>query len=180
MLKIISIMKNTSELLLKIMRILAWFVFVALLIKAGAFLMSYGVSINNQEAANDLYRGTDLSRYERYSFVQYSLIVFYHIILYILQAYIALFVVNLIKNINLEQPFTIMVATILQKISITIFVVWILAMIHNVHVAILERYAGIEASFFSGEYIFLAGVIFVLAFIFKKGVRMQHENELTI
>ena len=29
-------MKNTSELLLKIMRILAWFVFVALLIKAGA------------------------------------------------------------------------------------------------------------------------------------------------
>jgi hypothetical protein len=32
----------------------------------------------------------------------------------------------------------------------------------------------------SGETLFLAGVVFVIAQIFKKGVEIQSENELTI
>lgn len=38
----------------------------------------------------------------------------------------------------------------------------------------------IPENWISGEFIFLAGVIFIIAQIFKKGIELQSENELTI
>ncbi|MBC8757166.1 DUF2975 domain-containing protein [Kordia sp. YSTF-M3] len=173
-------MNSKTELVLKVMRFLVWLVFIGLLIKAGAIMMSFGVSVNNSEAAKDLYRGMDLSRYESYSFINYTSIVFYHILLNLMQAYIALFVAKLLSSINIEKPFTKTVADLLKRISITVFGVWILAMLHNLHVAILEKYAAITPDYIAVEFIFLAGVVFVLAQLFKKGVEMQTENDLTV
>ncbi len=162
------------------MRFLAWLAFIGLLIKAGAIIMSFGVSIQNPEASKDLYKGMDLSRYADASFLHYTVIVFYYILLYLLQAYIALFMAKLLSAINIEKLFTTAVVEILQKISITIFVVWILAMVHNLHVILLDKYAEIDAEPFASEYIFLAGIVYVLAELFKRGVEMQKENELTV
>lgn len=173
-------MKIYSELILKAMRILAWIAFVGLLIKAGAVIMSYGVSIQNSEASKDLYKGMDLSRYAEYNFANYSIITFYYILLYLLQAYIALFATRLLSEINLEKPFTIAVAGILEKISTIIFWVWILAIVHNIHVELLAKYASIEAEPFAVEFIFIAGIVYILAQLFKKGIVMQNENELTV
>lgn len=173
-------MNSKAELLLKIMRILAWIVFVALLIKAGALIMAFGVSVENPEAAKDLYRGIDLSRYETYSFVHYSVIVIYHILLSIMQAYIALFATKLLSTINIEKPFTKTVSDLLKKIGIAILGVWILAMLHNIHVAILEKYAAITPEFIAGEFIFLAGIVYVLAELFKRNVEMHIEKNSTV
>ena len=173
-------MASKTEKILKLMRFLAWLAFIGLLIKAGAIIMSYGVSIQNPEASKDLYQGMDLSRYADASFIHYTIIVFDYIILYLLQAYIALFVAKLLTEVNLEKPFTITVVEILHKISITVFGVWILAMMHNLHVMLLDKYAGIDAEPFATEYIFLAGIVYVLAQLFKRGVEMQKENELTV
>ncbi|MGH1386636.1 DUF2975 domain-containing protein [Kordia sp.] len=173
-------MASKTEKLLKLMHFLAWLAFIGLLIKAGAIIMSYGVSIQNPEASKDLYKGMDLSRYADVNFAHYSMIVFYHALLYLLQAYVALFVAKLLNAVNLEKPFTMTVVAILRKISITIFAVWILAMVHNLHVVLLEKYAAIEAEPFASEYIFLAGIVYVLTQLFKRGVEMQNENELTV
>ena len=162
------------------MRFLAWLAFIGLLIKAGAIIMSFGVSIQNPEASKDLYQGMDLSRYLDASFTHYTIIVFYYIILYLLQAYIALFVAKLLTEVNLDKPFTMSVVAILHKISITIFGVWILAMVHNLHVILLDKYADIKAEPFASEYIFLAGIVYVLSQLFKRGAAMQRENELTM
>lgn len=173
-------MNSKTELLLKTMRFLAWLVFIGLLIKAGAIMMSFGVSIKNPEAAKDLYRGMDLSRYETYSFINYTVIVFYYILLYLMQAYIALFAAKLLSSINMEKPFTKTVVDLLKRISVTILAVWILAILHNLHVSVLEKYAAITPEFIAGEFIFLAGMIYVLAQLFKRGAEMQTENDLTV
>lgn len=173
-------MNSTTGKLLKLMRLLAWLAFIGLLIKAGAILMSFGVSFSNPEAAKDLYKGMDLSRYETYSFFQYAIIVMYFILLYVMQAYIALFGAKLLSAINIEKPFSKTVADLLQKISYTIFGVGILAIVHNIHVAILNVSTGIIADLIAGEFIFLAGLVYVLAQLFKKGAEMQAENELTV
>ncbi|MFK7748758.1 MAG: DUF2975 domain-containing protein [Kordia sp.] len=173
-------MKISSEFILKAMRVLAWIAFIGLLIKAGAVIMSYGVSIQNPEASKDLYKGMDLSRYFEYNFVHYSIITFYYIFLYLLQAYVALFATRLLSEINLEKPFTTTVASILQKISSIIFGVWILAIVHNIHVELLAKYATIKAEPFAVEFIFVAGIVYILAQLFKKGIVMQNENELTV
>jgi len=173
-------MASKTEKLLKLMRFLAWLAFIGLLIKAGAVIMSYGASIQNPEASKDLYEGMDLSRYADASFLHYSIIVFYYILLYLAQAYIALFIAKLLSNINLEKPFTDTVVGLLKKISYTIFGVWILSIIHNVHVGLLNKYANIDAELLTSEYTFLAGIVYVLAELFKRGVVMQRENELTV
>lgn len=173
-------MNSKTELLLKIMRFLAWVVFIGLLIKAGAIMMSFGVSISNSEAAKDLYRGMDLSRYETYSFVNYTFIVIYYILLYLLQAYIALFATKLLSSMNMEKPFNTTVVDLLQKISYTILGVWIIAILHNIHLVILEKVADIQPEHIAGEFIFLAGMIYVLAQLFKRGAEMQTENDLTV
>ena len=173
-------MKSKTEKLLKVMRFLACLAFIGLLIKAGAIIMSFGVSIQNPEASKDLYKGMDLSRYADYSFINYTLIVGYYVLLYLMQAYIALFMTKLLSSLNLEKPFTETVVDLLKKVSYTIFGVWLIAMLHNAHVIGLEKYAGIDAEPFAGEYIFLAGIVYVLAQLFKRGVEIQAENELTV
>ncbi|WP_046756055.1 DUF2975 domain-containing protein [Kordia jejudonensis] len=173
-------MNSTAKNILKIMRLLAWIAFIGLLIKAGAIIMSYGISTNNPEAAKDLYKGMDLSRYEAYNFVQYTIIVMYYVIMYLMQAYIALFGAKLLSSINIEKPFSAEVVQLLHKISYTILGVGILAILHNVHVGIINANAGIEAELIAGEFIFLAGLVYVLAQLFKKGAVMQAENDLTV
>ena len=47
---------------LGVMKIMSWIIFIGLCIKAGAFIISFGVSLFvNNEAAKDLYLGLDLS-----------------------------------------------------------------------------------------------------------------------
>jgi hypothetical protein len=53
-------------------------------------------------------------------------------------------------------------------------------MIYDIHVAILEIVYGIKATYISGDVLFLAGMVFVFAQMFKRGVEIQRENELTV
>jgi len=170
------LMNSKTGKLVKLMRLLAWLAFLGFLIKAGAILMAFGVSIDNSEAAKDLHRGMDLSRYETYNFVNYTMIVIYYILLYLLLAYIALFTAKLLSEINTEKPFNETVNNLVHKISYTIFAVFILAIVHNSHMAILEKTANILPDFIASEFIFLAGLVFVLILLFKRGIEIQAEN----
>lgn len=173
-------MKSGSETLLKIMHVLAWVVFIGLMIKAGAVVFSYIVSITNLLASKNLYKGLDLSAYREHSFTQYTIMVVYTTTLYCMQAYIAFLMTKLLSTINISRPFNITVVTLMHRISYTIVGIWLLAMVHNIHTSILEKNYGIEANPISGEALFLAGIVYILAQMFKRGLEIQSENELTI
>jgi hypothetical protein len=161
-------MKNTSEGFLKAMRIFAWIVFIWFLVKAGAIIISFGASINNPEGAKDLYRGLNLSRYYQASFIHYTIIVLYYIILYLLQAYIALFATRLLSVNTLQNLYTNTVLGIIQKIKTTALGVFIVSILHDIHVELLARYATIEADVFSIAYIFMAGMLFVMTLFLEQ------------
>jgi hypothetical protein len=173
-------MKSKTQKLLTVMNILAWIVFIGLLIQAGSIIISYVVSIGNAQAAKDLYRGMDLSVYRQQSFGHYTFLVGYKVIFYIMQAYIAFLMTRLLSRLNISKPFNADVVKLLQEISHSILCVWLVAMVYNIHAAILEKSYGIAAAYISGDSIFLAGIVYVLAQMFKRGVEIQSENELTI
>ena len=50
--------------LLKIMHVLAWLVFLGLLIRVGTIIITYLISINNGGASKNLFEGLDLSTYK--------------------------------------------------------------------------------------------------------------------
>ena len=173
-------MKSRTKKLLIAMNVLAWIAFIGLLIVAGSIIISYVVSIRNPQAAKDLYKGMDLSAYRELGFGHYSFMVGYNVMLYITQAYIAYQATRLLSRLNISKPFNADVVKLMQKISYSILCVWLIAMLYNIHVAILEKSFGVVGRYVSGDSIFLAGIVYVLAQMFKRGVEIQSENELTV
>jgi hypothetical protein len=173
-------MKSKTENLLMVMNILAWIVFIGLLVIAGSITISYFVSIGNAQAAKDLYKGMDLFAYRQQSFVNYTFIIVYKIMLNIAQAYIAFLMTRLLSKLNISKPFNADVVKLMQKISYVILCVWLITIVYDSHVAILEKMYGIVATYISGDFIFLAGIVYVLAQMFKRGIEIQSENELTV
>jgi len=173
-------MKKHTPAILTVLHILAWIAFIGLLIVAGSYIISYMVSIGNPVASKDLYKGMDLSAYREQSFLNYSLIVAYKVMLYLVQAYIAFLVTRLLSKLNINRPFSDDVVELMQKISYSILFLWLVVMVNNIHSALLDKIYGIAATYISGDFIFLAGIVYVLAQMFKRGVEIQSENELTV
>ena len=169
-----------TERILKIANFFSWFAFIGLLIKCGAILVTYLMSINNAEVSKNLYEGLNLYEYYNHSFLNYSILVFYKIILFAIEAYIAFLVISLLKKLNIKQPFNIDIHSLMKKISYAIFYLWIVAIVHNTHLQIIGTKHNFELSLFSSDFVFLSIVIFIFAQIVKRGIEIQTENELTI
>lgn len=174
-------MKTKTEQTLAILYVVAWVVFIGLLIKAGAILISYGVSIVNPEGARNLYTGLNLYKIRQFDFRFYSATVSLLTAMSALKAYAAYLVINVLSKIKMENPFTVSVSKALDKISYIIVDLWIVAMVYNGYMSWLsKRIEGLERNEVSVEFILLGGVVFVFSQLFKRGVELQAENELTI
>ena len=173
-------MENKTDQLLKIMNIIAWIVFVGLLIKTGSLIISYFMSIENKEMSSNLFGGINLLTYRNLSFTQYTFIVSYKAALFGTEAYIAFLVAKLLGKLDLKKPFSSEIHGLMKNISYGILNLWIVAILHNTHVRYLAKKNGFHMDLFSSDFIFLAGVIFIFAQILKRGIEIQSENDLTI
>ncbi|MFI5152685.1 MAG: DUF2975 domain-containing protein [Chitinophagales bacterium] len=174
-------MKTKTDFLLAVMNVLAWIAFLGLCIKAGSILISYGVSISNPVASKDLYMGLNLSAVRDYDFGHYTGSVLLMAFILIMEAYTAFLVTRALSKIKMANPFTSEVSKKLVKISYIILFTWVAALLYNGHSSWLsKRIPGFQENLFSTDFIFLAGVVFVFAQIFRKGVEIQSENELTV
>jgi len=174
-------MRTKTDVILKVMNVLAWLAFAGLVVKAGAIVISYSVSIGNPEGAKNLYMGLNFSPIRQFDFWHYTGTVILMIALLLLEAYTAFLVTRVLSTIKLTNPFTIEVSRTLEKISYIILLAWVAAMVFNAHATWLsKKIAGLQENLISGEFILLAGVVFVIAQVFKKGVEIQSENELTV
>lgn len=169
-----------TEKILKIMNFFSWFAFIGLMIKSGTILVTYLLSINNPEVSKNLYEGLNLYEYRNYSFIEYSFIVGYRIVLFATEAYIAFLVIKLLKRLNMKQPFSVGIQKLMQQISYGIFYLWILAIIHNTHMQVIGKKYNFQMDLFSSDFVFLSVVIFIFAQIVKRGIEIQEENDLTI
>jgi hypothetical protein len=173
-------MKIKTEKLLKIMNILSWVIFFGILIETGAVVISYFVSINNPEAAKVLYKGIDMYAYRQQSFGHYSFLVAYKVFICVMKAYIAFQMTKLLTRLNISRPFTIEVVLLMQSISYSILIIWIVSVINNIHVDLLAKSYDIPATHISGDFIFIAGIVYVFAQMFRRGIEIQSENDLTV
>lgn len=174
-------MKTKTENILTVMNILAWVAFIGLMIKAGAILVAFAVTCISPDAAKNLYEGLDLYSLRQYSMTQYTLNVLMRVGILILEAYTAYLVIKVLSKIKMINPFTMDIAKVLERISYFILVIGVVALFYNTHLGyMMKAVAGLQRDFEPGGYLFMAGVVFVIAQIFKKGVEIQTENELTV
>ncbi|RYY41607.1 MAG: DUF2975 domain-containing protein [Chitinophagaceae bacterium] len=174
-------MKIKTEILLQVMHVLAWIVFIGILINAGTLLVTWGLSFNRPEAARNLYNGLNLEPARAYDFGHYSVLVLMRVVVAVFEALTAWTLLKVLADIKLASPFRIEIAKLLQRMSAFIFLGWIAAMEHNSYSTWLRtKVPTLDNPPIATNVIFIAGIVFILAQVFRKGVELQTEAELTV
>lgn len=173
--------KSRTEQILMVMHVLAWIAFIGLCIKTGAILVSYGISVVYPGAAKNLYNQLNLDSLRNFSFLYYSLTVTLMVAYLGLKAKLIYLVIKSLSKVNLANPFTYDMTRLLEQISYVLAGIWVIAIISNAYTSWLMKRAGsFDAELSSGEFLFMAGLVFIISQIFKRGVELQSENDLTI
>lgn len=178
-------MSKTNDFVFIVIKIVAWIIFVGLCIEAGALLLNFIFSIFKPEMIKNLYNKLDLSQlYAKSEFGFYAMYSFV-LILAILKAILFYVVIELSLKLKLEKPFSETVSKLISKMSYYTFSIGILGFIAR-EVAKKLTLRGFEvdqlAQFWpdSEAFILMAAIIFVIAAIFKRGIDLQNENDLTV
>jgi DNA-binding Xre family transcriptional regulator len=179
--KLTGMETNTST-ILKTMNVVFWIVFIGLCIKTGSLLVSFIVSLFvNSAGAKDLYMGLDLSSVMAHNQRQYVYVVSLIVFLSALKAYIAYLVVRIFHNFNFSQPFNPTVSSLISRISHAALGTGVVGLIASGYTEwLIKQGVTIPVQWESHEFLFLAGIIFIIAQVFKKGIELQRENELTV
>jgi Protein of unknown function (DUF2975) len=173
--------KTRTQQILTVMQVLAWVAFVGYAVEAGVMLSSYVISGFNPEAAKDLYKGLSLYELRKLNFWYYTSAVSFLVFLSGMKSFIWLLVIKTLSKIKLKNPFTMEVAQKLERISYVLFATWLVGMLSSAYTAYLMKITGeLFGTWVSGEFVFMAGLVFIISQIFKRGVEIQSENDLTV
>lgn len=178
-------MSKTNNLVFTVLKIFSWVIFVGLCIEAGGLLVNFVFSIYKPEMVKNLYQKMDLSDlYARSKMAFYSM---YSFILFISVLKVILFyiVVRLVSKIDLSKPFNSFVSRQILLISYYTLSVGILSYIARQSAKNLQHHGFVTDNLNqfwadSQAFILMAAVIFIIASIFKKGIEIQNENDLTV
>lgn len=176
-------MKTKTNQIFTFVHVVFWIIFVGLCIKAGALLTTSGISLFlHAQAAQDLYMGLNLNPLYEFSIWHYAGFVSVLIAVACLKAYIAYLVLLIFKRLDLNNPFQKVITKLISDISYVALGTGMLAiMAEGYGKWLVKRGVALpQLDWSGGEFLFLAGVIFIIALVFQKGVELQTETELTI
>ena len=181
--------KITTKQILKVLHILSWIIFIGLCINAGGILFNaFFALVLNPIAAEKLWQEVDLSSlfdYDKGYFITVTLLMS---IVAIMKAILFYLIVKILhdKKLNLTQPFNNEMKRFIFNMSylalgIGLFSYWGVNYTKWV-VAKGVTMPDVQSLRFGGAdvWLFMGIVLFVIAQIFKRGVEIQSENELTI
>lgn len=163
----------------------AWIIFIGLSIEAGALIVNFFFSIFKPEVVHNLYQKLDLS--EMYSNSKMAFYGIYSLILFIsiLKAYLFYIVIRLMHKMDLKKPFDTFVSRQILQISYYTLCIGLLSYIARQTTKSLMHHGfvsdGINQFWVDSQaFIIMGAVIYIIATIFKKGVDIQNENDLTV
>lgn len=178
-------MSKTNNFVFKSLKIIAWVIFVGLCIEAGGLLVNFIFSIYKPEFVQNLYQKLDLSEmYERSKWAFFSMYSFI-LVISILKAILFYVVIHLVTKIDLSKPFNSFVSRQISLISYYTLSIGLISHIAQQSAKNLIHH-GFDTNNLnqfwadSQAFILMAAVIYIIAQIFKKGIEIQNENELTI
>jgi Protein of unknown function (DUF2975) len=92
-------------------------------------------------------------------------------------------VFDLLSKLKLQTPFSMEVEKKLERVAYLLLAVWIVSSIFwKIYIYYLSRDTGVQLPTNSGgdEYLFMAGIIYIISQVFKRGIEIQEENQLTV
>jgi len=103
----------------------------------------------------------------------------------ILKAYLFYFVVEIFTKLNLGNPFNTEIAKLIEKIGFEAFVISIISIVaHQYTKGLIQDGFDVDTieSYWndSSAFMMMAAILFIISQIFKKGIEIQNENDLTV
>jgi len=178
-------MAKKNDIILKVLNGMAWMAFIGLCIEAGALLFNFILTLFKPIAANNIYMGLNLSALYETNFSQYIGVMSFVVVLSLMKAYLFYLVVKIFMKLNLVKPFNVEIAKLIEKISYEAFSIAIVSVIAHQYTKRLIQ-SGYELGDVgqywddTAAFLMMAAIIFVISQIFKKGIELQNENDLTV
>lgn len=178
-------MANMNQFIFKVLMVVAWIIFVALCVEAGALLVNFIYSLVKPEVVGHLYQKLDLSSmYARSPYVylgMYSFILF----IAVLKAVLFYVVIQLVTKFDLAKPFSAFAA---RKITLISYYALSIGLIGHIAREIAKNLSqqGFDTTQLgqfwgdSAAYLLMAAVIYIISAIFQRGIDLQQENDLTV
>lgn len=170
---------------LMLITVVIWSIFIGLCIQAGALLFTFVYSLFNPVVSQNLYEGLNLSALREQNSWYYGGVL--SIVLFIAgqKAYLFFLMIRIFLKINLIQPFSREVSKLISSISYVALEIGAGIIIASgifkwmqVRGYELDRVPQILGGGF--EFLLMAALLIAIGMVFKRGVEIQEENELTV
>ena len=178
-------MSKTNSFVFKALHIVAWILFIGLCIEAGGLIVNFILSLFKPELIQNLYQKLDLI--EMYNDSKWAFFEIYSFILSIsiLKAYLFYIVIRLMHKMDLSKPFNTFVSKQISQVSYFTLSIGLLSYIARQSANNLMHHGFVTDSLNqfwadSQAFILMGAVIYIIATIFKKGIELQDENDLTV
>jgi len=178
-------MSKMNKFVFILLHVVAWLIFIGLCIEAGAMIVNFVFSIFKPEVVANLYQKLDLSKLYQQSEMVYYGMYSYVLFISILKAALFYVVIQLLLKLDLTKPFSSFVSNKISQISYYTLSIGLISHIaRQISKNLSNQGYEIEQlnEFWvdSSAFLIMAAIIYIIAVIFKKGIELQEENDLTI
>ncbi len=178
-------MSKTNNFVFKGLHIVAWVIFVGLCIEAGGLLVNFFFSLYKPEFVGNLYQKLDLTEMYKKSSIAFLGVYSFILSISILKAYLFYIVIMLLHQMDLSKPFSTFVARQILQISYYTLSIGLLSYMASQSAKNLMHHGFVTNNLNqfwtdSQAFILMGAVIYIIAVIFKKGVDIQNEIDLTV
>lgn len=173
-------MMKTNK-IINVVTVVTWVIFIGLCIRAGAIVLAFIRSFVIEQAPASLYPALELMELQLYHTTHYVIFTILIIWVAMVKAYLFYLVIKALSQLNVSEPFSEAIGKLISKMAQNSLLIGLLALLTQTYAKILLKQP-ISFSYQGGEteFIFLAGVLYVIALIFKRGIELQAEHELTV
>jgi small-conductance mechanosensitive channel len=181
--------KISTKQILQLLYILSWIIFVGVCIEAGGFICNAFFSlVSTPVDAKKLWQPVDLSGLLKYDRGYFFVVTLIMSIVAVLRAWLFYLIIKILhdKKLNMAQPFNKEVGRFIFTIS---YVALLIGLFSWWGVKYSRWLAGkgvgmpdIQDMRLGGAdvWLFMSVILFVIAQIFKRGIEIQTENDLTV
>lgn len=178
-------MSKTNNFVFWVLYAIAWLIFVGLSIEAGGLIVNFFFSLYKPEFIQNLYQKLDLSAMHKDSKLLFFGVYSFILSISVLKAILFYIVIRLMHTMDLKKPFSTFVAKQITLLSYFTLFIGLLSLIGRQIVKNLSHYGlatdNLNQFWVDAQaFILMGAVIYIIATIFKKGVNIQNENELTV
>lgn len=181
--------KISTQTILRVLHVLSWIIFVGLCIEAGGILVKTIATLTLDPAdAAKFWRSIDLTEVYQFNQSQYITLSSIIIIVAVLKAilFYCIIKVFLNKNLNISAPFNKLFRNFILTLAylsfgIGFFSSWGIKLVNGLSDSGLQLQNIQELQIAGADvWLFMGVILLVVNYIFKKGIELQEENELTI